>query len=205
MAFIPTPGACRFAVTQTLFGQDVVNTIWMDRTDEAVWTSANITIACSFLWSFWEGFIMTFLSNDITLVSVDGWSQDSDSAPVGSYSDTPVNGEIVSQSLPAQNAFVIKFGTGKRGRSYRGRNFIAGLPEVDVDDDKMDAGFIAALVGSFEGLNDVLDTANCRHIIVSHQHNGVVLEEGEITPVTYYEATSPGIRGQRRRQFGVGT
>lgn len=115
------------------------------------------------------------------------------------------NGTAATGSLPMGTAVVVSHRTAKRGRSYRGRSYWAGLPTASQNSPTdITSTYAAALALAFASLAGDLSSAGFPQIVASKQHNGVVTNPAAVNPViativdSHYDS-------QRRRLFGRGT
>jgi len=96
-----------------------------------------------------------------------------------------VTGEDAGQPLPFQVAALISWGTGTRGRSFRGRSYIGGFVESGSNGRSIDAATVTELQ---DFVNDVV--ANGQIGVISRFHGvddeGVPIKRasGIITPIT---------------------
>jgi len=131
MAFVQGDGIIRHEILQTLSGQQIENVIY---THQAAADPSGAVIAGvnQQLINWWIANMKPISSQELSLRGVRGTSLFSASSPVV---ETPVAstqvGSVVADSLPNNVAVVVTNRTPKRGRSYRGRTYFAGLPETD--------------------------------------------------------------------------
>lgn len=124
---------------------------------------------------------------------------------VKEYTDgLPISGNhAAAASTPGNAALVVTFRTGLAGRSFRGRNYIGGLPLVMDDPNHFTDAFAAALQAAYATLPTVLDTLTLTHVVASRWINGVLRTTGAATPVTGYTVNDQ-VDSQRRRLAGRG-
>jgi len=114
---------------------------------------------------------------------------------------TPVPGSDTASGLSNNAAFCIQFKTAKRGRSYRGRNYIGGLSTaMRASLNTVTTAFVGHMVSAYNLLL-VPDTipAGWEWVVVSRQLDGVILAEGITTPVQSVGYADRTIDSQRRR------
>jgi len=205
VAFIPTPNTAKVAVHYTLFDQVIVNTLWFEKIDETLWTGAQLNTLCANVWDWSSTVLLSLLSNDLRLTLVDAVDQTNAASFYGSFSTTSIPGEIVSQSLPSGSCVTVKFSSDLTGRSYRGRNYISGIPQSVVDDNAVIDTFATSLTSAFYALPTMVSGLDCNHVIASHYHNGAPRTTGVTVVVQDYHMVDLFIDSQRRRLSGRGT
>ncbi len=205
MAFIPVPGATQLNVRYLYHGQQVQNTLYatgVPTTD----SGALFSLAGS-LYSAWETFVLPNLVSALTLTEVNAVGLGSETDPSVTFTgDPPATGGVVGLGLPANAAFVIKFGTAQRGRSSRGRIYLVGLRADSVVDSVLDAGYADALRDSVrDAIFDAFTSQALTHVIVSRFSGGQPRAQGVTLPVISYPFTDLALDSQRRRLPTRGT
>lgn len=118
---------------------------------------------------------------------------------------TPTAGTVGSQSLPGNCAFCVSLRSAFRGRSSRGRIFIAGLPESSTSLGRVDAGLAAEYVAAIEAMRELEDDPNPWSLmIVSKRHNNAWRTEAAQFQVQAVTMVDTVIDSQRRRLIGRG-
>lgn len=205
MAFIETPNTAKVAVHYTLFDQQIINTLWFELQGENVWSGASLNTLCEDVWEWAGSYLLAILSSDIALTLVDAVDQSAPASFYGSYSNTAVNGEIASQSMPTGTCLTIKFASDLTGRNYRGRNYVSGLPTNGVTDNQVFASFAADLEAAYTALPTVLTVPDCFHVIASHYFNNAPRAAGVTVNVQDYIVVDRNLDSQRRRLTGRGS
>lgn len=120
-------------------------------------------------------------------------------------SSSPATGGVASEAAPNNVAMCVTKVTGFSGRSFRGRNYIPGIPNAAVTLNTIDNTFIVNMLiimhqlvgaGTFE--------AGWQLGVVSRQTAGALRPSGIISPVIQYAARSPYVRSMRSREVGHG-
>jgi len=96
-------------------------------------------------------------------------------------------GTAAGPTVENQVAMVVTFQTAKRGRSYRGRNYVAGLPAADLFDTKSwgtaaQTGFQA----QYDALALLVAAGGWTPVVLSRFNGGAVRVLGEPTPISNY-------------------
>ena len=204
MAFIPLPLGLRVAMEYTLDGQLVVN-VYHVKASSPISTIYMEAILEAFQ-QWWEEDMALNFTSSIGLerivvkdVSVEDGSQ------VEEEFATPLFGTVGSvAAVPNNVAICIGLKTAQTGRSFRGRNYYAGLLETDFALSLLSGGRVATLFDSALALPGRLnDLAEAELAIASYVHNGAPRTTGVLTPVTSMTINSIA-DSQRRRLPGRG-
>jgi hypothetical protein len=187
-----------------LHGQDVVNTLWF-RKFPGGFSESDLGDLNTDLIDWWDTNVSPSLSSNLSLVEVTSTDQSSSSAP-SVVTMTAVPGGLTGEAGPGSNCITIKFTTNERGRSGRGRNYISGLREVDVNGNTYDAGRISELVAGYDLLRTApLLSGAAVWNVVSHFTAGSARESGYAIPITGVSVADNAIDSQRRRLTGRGS
>lgn len=126
MPFIPAERVAEVEIRFSLDGQHCENTLYFERS--ATIDSDGLQALATAIETWWAAEIAPSLSANVHLVAVVATDLTSDSGPQYELTpSSPVSGGNSSPQLPNNVAWCIKFLTGFRGRSFRGRNYISGL------------------------------------------------------------------------------
>jgi len=149
MVYVPAANTAQVEVRGSLYGVPIENTQYFKRLDtidpaeanglfdwyEAVWIPAMVLLTVDDL--TWDELYMT----DLTTSSSPTYSR---------VLSPPVAGGISSAALPGNISAVTSFRTANRGRSARGRNYMAGLAESSVTDNTLLLALVNDLVAAYE-------------------------------------------------------
>lgn len=114
-------------------------------------------------------------------------------------------GGVDEEAAPNNVAATVSFNTGLRGRSFRGRNYVPGIPNSVITLNTLDPEFIAALIAAYQSLVGAgTFVLGWQFGVVSREIGGVVRAEGIITPVLTAEMTTNTVRSMRSREVGHG-
>lgn len=204
MAFIPIPNTARVSIEFNWGGVTVVITLYFNKA--SAWTDAQLTALAGDINGWVADELLPLMSSDIELISTNATDQSSSS---GSSIDvaaagTPA-GEVAQPSIAQNVAAVVTHRTANRGRSYRGRNYIPGLPITAMQTvGTLSAATISALVAAYAALSDVETAEGCTHVVASRFADKAPRTTGVTTPITSYTVDSNS-DSQRRRLRGRGT
>jgi len=111
-----------------------------------------------------------------------------------------------SGTIMALNApMCISLRTQRRGRSYRGRVYVSGIVQANMNDSVLwGSGAVTAFPAAIATLQASLDTAGYDVVVASKQHNLVTTNPAETNEVIAITADNK-IDSQRRRLAGRGT
>jgi hypothetical protein len=116
----------------------------------------------------------------------------------------PAAGAVGGAALTNQNAFVISFKTASRGRSYRGRNYIPGIPPAGLaTPTSYTPAEVAAQVGAYNQLALDVSADGWVPVVLSRFNGGAPRAVGVATPITQYIGRT-AVGTQRRRVIGHG-
>jgi len=204
MPFVPVPNTALFELRYTLHGQLIENTLWFE--EALPWAAGSIAAQCQVLHDWAVEHLFPSLSTDISLREVFGTSMESDTAPTGSFvPGAPPAGDVPTVALPGNVAFGITFRTGQRGRSYRGRNYIAGIPLSSQIGNQVSGAFATNMLGAYEQLTGLIPEMLGTWVVVSRFADGAPRLVGVTSPVVQAAAADLNLDSQRRRLTGRGT
>lgn len=203
MAFIPTPKTARCALEFSISTQTAVMTLWFEA--EAEWSETALEDLGSALVTWVLGELLPLLSHLLTFDGVRATSQESSSAPSVFVPAPPSSvGGDPNAALSTQVASVVTFETGLRGRSFRGRNYVPGIPtDWQATPGSTNTSTLAPLLLAYAALSDVEAATSSNHVVVSHFADGAARSTGVTTVITAYHADTP-FDTQRRRAIGRG-
>lgn len=116
----------------------------------------------------------------------------------------PVTGEVPSDPVPNNSAFVVTFRTALIGRSFRGRNYIAGIPETYTSISRLSNTIATYFRDSYAGIPAAVGVGHL-WVVVSRTVNGVVQMPTALTsPITTVDVIDNVMDSQRRRLPGRG-
>lgn len=204
MAFIPIPNTARVSIEFNWGGVTVVITLFFNKASS--WTATQLEDLAGEinLWAASE--LLPILSSDIELIQTNATDQASDS---GASIDVPASGTPaggVAQPTTAQNvAAVVTHRTASRGRSFRGRTYVPGLPITAMSTvGTFSATTMTNLLAAFAALSDVETATGSTHVVASRFTGNAPRVTGVTTPITSYTMDSNS-DSQRRRLRGRGT
>lgn len=203
MAFIPAVNTVKTAIEGSLGGQVIINTLYWLFTGAP--SETNVADLADRVLEWCVDEMLSVLSQDFQLVGVTATDQTTDHGYQANASPlTTEVGVSTSPASPANVAGVVTFRTSQVGRSYRGRNYIAGIPD-DVTDSPVifDPTWVSNVVASYALLSGVETDIDCTHVVCSRYTANAPRVTAVLTPITSYTMDS-NIDSQRRRLAGRG-
>lgn len=202
MPFQPVPQVVEVNINQRLHGEQVQNNLHLIA--YSPWTQERMQVAAGEVATWVGDTLYAYLSNQLTMVSIKVTDLSGQEAGVYEFVPTvPVAGQVGQPALPGNAACVVSFRTALRGRSGRGRNYIAGIAEGDVNGNQFANTFVQAMGNSYGALAAGLGAQAMYHVVVSRFFNGNPRPEGRAAAVTSY-LVDGFVDSQRRRLAGRG-
>lgn len=204
MAFIPVPDTVLIEIRGLWNSQQVENTLYFEK-DSAVNETDLVSLTQQVI-DWWQVELSPYMSIAFILNEVKGTLLDSDTAPTYTNSiPGGSTGEATTEVLPGNVAACITFRTAGRGRSSRGRNYLAGLTVEFVNGNLFTVGYTGGVSAAYATLASVVTGLDFRHVVVSRYNNNAPRVTGETFPVTSWSFTDLNVDSQRRRLNGRGT
>jgi hypothetical protein len=202
--FIPTADTVKIDASARLFGQVLDNTMWFLSTFGPPTVDDLRALGTAFN-DFWEANIVNWLSHDYQYLGCVVTDQSSETAAAINAPVTGVFGTIAEASMPGGSCLAVKFSTAGRGRSSRGRNYISGIPKVQVFDNAVDGDFATNITVGYNQYFAAGFHSNWTWVVVSHQTGGLPRAAGLPQEVLNASVSDLFIDSQRRRLTGRGT
>lgn len=210
MPFVPVLNTVLAEMRMSLDGQQVENTLWFEAA--AAPTPADMTSLADLLINWWVANYAPQASVNLQLVEVVISDQTTaTSAQVSMAPEEPALGTIVSDALPNNVSLTVSFRTALRGRSFRGRNYVVGIPESAAALSHLGGAYVAGWVVAYETLLSLIDTDGTFDWVVVSKFSGVDVNgdpiprvAGVTTPVTNVVVVDDVVDSQRRRLPGRG-
>lgn len=203
MAFIPVANVAEVNLRQRLFGQQIENTMYF-RFDSGSPSVSDLNTLAAAVESWFVTQIMFYMSNNITYHETNVVDLTTATSPTGySLAEQGSTGNVASPALPGNVCICASFRSTQRGRSARGRNYLAGLPESLVTGNVVDTALLANITS---GYDIILTTpfAGWTWVIVSRYNAGVPRVAGTTFDVVSAGFVDDVIDSQRRRLTGRG-
>jgi hypothetical protein len=210
MPFVPVDKTLQVETIFELDGQVVENTAYFKNTIE--WDLAGVTAFIEGMKDLVVEELLPLLSSSITLVRLVGTLLDAVDALSYTLPVSPaVAGGVAQESESNNTAYTITFLTAGRGRSNRGRNYIAGIPVTDVTGNTVAGSFRTGLLAYYSALRAYAISWEGVAMVVVSRFSGVDAEgkpipraAGVTNAITGFTTYDLIVDSQRRRLPGRG-
>lgn len=191
MPFVPFESAVRTAVRWSCEGQNIVNTLWFRHLAEFDMPEGAILADRLNDWA--NGFLRPQLASTVIFEDVTVYDMRSeDSWVIVDDQNQGSAGTNVGNVLPLNAAMTVTLITARRGRSYRGRNYVSGLVENAASGTLFTVIDTTAVGNAYEELLSSDFTSEGWTLVVASRQPGTpptIL--GVTTPVTQIRANRP--------------
>lgn len=155
--------------------------------------------------SWWVLNIVPLLSEDFSGVRAQATDLSEELGIVAEVDATSTGG-VASESAPNNVAACVSFRTGIRGRSFRGRNYVSGIPNSVITLNSLDPTFVGDLLtpyGELVGPDAI--ASGWQWVIVSRFSGGLPRGVGITTFVDSVTVVGNFVRSMRSREIGHGS
>lgn len=201
MAWPNLAGIIKIKMTYGFDGKPSVNVHFvLQRSPASPIPTAVLTAAAGAFNNAWSAQWDTRAHEDWSLdaISATDWSLP-DGEEVAHENGLPLLGlGAVGDACPASVALVVSHRTGRIGRSRRGRNYIPGLAQAEVDGNDSSEGIVTDLAAMYANAEAGLAAQNLDLVVYSLYSGGVARTTPVATLVTSHIINS-AIDTQRRR------
>jgi len=209
MPFVPVPATALAELIYVTPGGQAINTLWF--TNPIAWVATELERLGDMLVSWHTDNIQNLQPATISLNSIRVTSQVTSTSPAIEYvAGLPNVGTAGGTLLPSNVTAAVSFLTQYRGRNNRGRNYIVGLREGDVDNDTIQTGTVDAWRDAYQNLIAAATVEDFEWVVAS-RYDGVDANgkpiprvSGQTTPVTGVKMDNT-IDSQRRRLLNRGS
>lgn len=197
MTFIPIPHGARVDIIQTFMGiQTVVNRLHYVKPDftfsDQQWLAVQIAAT-------WQDDLGPYVADDLVLTAIRVTDMRSDDGPVYTLAPSGIAGQKLEDPLPISAALVVTLRTSNRGRSARGRMYVAGFTEDIWDGDEFNTATAAGVLDYVHRLRDDMYPGGWGMVVASFQSNGQPRQQAQVLSVSTIEIRSRLPGSQRRR------
>lgn len=210
MPFVPVPETL---AVEVIFGQDlqrVENTLYF-RKDRG-WDVTDVETFIQQLRDLVETELLPLLTNTITLIELVGRVLDTATAIGFSIPGTAGNsGGQSGQPKSNNTTYTISFKTGLTGRSFRGRNYVVGIPENGANGNTINTSFRTGVLAFYASVKALASENGTPWVVVSRYsgvdpitHKPIPRVTGITTPITSVTTFDMTVDSQRRRLPGRG-
>jgi hypothetical protein len=155
-----------------------------------------------------------YLSQNLALVGIQIRDLTTQAGIFYEESESGLNGAVIGDAMPGNVALAIKAVTGLTGRSYRGRTYLAGFTDAQVNGNEVYDGVRASIIATFNNWRTSILALGYAPVVVS-KYTGYTVDPvrvkkiptpraaGIATPIVVYSANVQ-LDSQRRRLQGRG-
>jgi 3D (Asp-Asp-Asp) domain-containing protein len=210
MPFVPVANGALVEVRMSSMGQQVENTLWFET--DATPTEATLTDLADAVGLWWRTNIKPITSSRVSVTEYVATSMDTATSPQVSVPGTVLDvGASTPNVMPLGSTLTVSFRTGLRGRSFRGRNYVIGMTEDQVDGNSVVAGVAELWRAAYEELIAAATDVGWTWIVAS-RFSGTDPVTGDptpraaavTTPITAVVVVDDFVDSQRRRLSGRG-
>lgn len=210
MPFVPVPNTFLAEVRMLCAGQQIENTLYFS--PQVAADDPSMANLGALLLTWWNTFYAVAIPTAVELREIH--ITDLSSATGGVHTQpAPApgpTGDRISPVLPNQDTLSISFRTAVRGRSFRGRNYLAALGEGDVTESIVNAAVQTDALAAYNALLAAPIVADFQWVVVS-RYSGVDAAGkpipravGIATPVVSVVIVDAVVDSQNRRLPGRG-
>jgi hypothetical protein len=149
MPFVPVPLTAEVELRYLIANQKTENTLYFRK--ETAWTETDLTNLGLNIIAWWLTNMAPLISDELTLREAYVTSLASATAPAVTV--PAAEGDTGEDTNPADAnnvALAISFRTNTRGRSFRGRNYVVGIPKNQVGQSLVNPTQVAAYVAAYD-------------------------------------------------------
>ena len=203
MGFVANPLVAEIGLQYLVNGQKCANVFHVLKGSNI--NEADLNVISALFVDWWTDNLRTLFMSNVTLSSIIAKSMASQYAPAIEFSGTlPLSGNGDQGSpLPNNVTIAIKWSTGLRGRSYRGRTYHPALYENMVDANTMHSVSAAQIVAAYYALIGAV-AAETFDLCVYSRFSGNVERTYGVPTVITNASMDPTVDSQRRRLPGRG-
>jgi hypothetical protein len=166
MAFVPALNTARVSVIQSLHGQTVVNVYHVQ--NNVAWSQATLTTLANLFIGWMNDEMASDLSVELLFVAVRCQDMTTSNGLLVEVTFPALSGgDAPEQSLPGNVALCVRHSGAFAGRSRRGRTYIAGLIEGQVQNSTVTAAYRDNIVGGFNGLSALVNASGLTLVVAS--------------------------------------
>lgn len=203
MPFQPVPDVAQIRIIGNSDQQLTINNLYFQISGGGI-TPTNIQDIVGEMVTWASGSLAPQLAETWVLTNVTGTDL---SAVDGAYYELPQNvpGGVATESSPNNVAACISLRTAQRGRSFRGRNYLPGIPNAAIDLNTLNGTFTSNMTLIYNALvGPGTFLPGWQFVIVSRQNAGLVRPAGLAVPVVSCGFTNNYVRSMRSREIGHG-
>lgn len=202
MPFVPVPDVARVELVFQQQAQICENVFHVY--DPAGWSTATLTALALDAKNKYNTTIRLGQCASTALVKILCRDLTDETSPGIEYAaGLPLTGGSADPGMPMNVTVAVKWLTGLRGRSYRGRSYHVGIPAAQCSLSTVVPASLAALVIDYDNWRTFPQGINQQMVVISTRHNKVARNPGVWTAITGVSIDGT-LDSQRRRLPGRG-
>lgn len=200
MAFIPVPLTAQFNIRGTVNDVPMENVVAFRRLGGTPWDATALVTAISSIIPAWAANVTLELSTGYHALTVYARDLSTEAGAVAEGTFDPgTAGTVSGDAHPGNVAVCITHRTGLAGRSYRGRTYIGGIPEVMTVQNDITTAFQGDLLAAWNAFIGEMTSSGYEFVVVSRYNNNAPRVTGVATPVISSVIRDTLVDSQRRR------
>lgn len=205
MPFQPAPFGVQVEMRYTFLGNLCENVFHVLVPDEENPTLATLTAIATVFGEWWDDNVKTIQSANATLREV--YAKDISQESGSEYAYTtglPADGSNVYEAEPGSVTLCVSLRTARSGRSYRGRSYVIGLTENQVNGNQVTSVAAAAWLAAYDALVASFESSAYSLAVLSRVNAGVTRPVAALEPIINAVLVDNNVDSQRRRLAGRG-
>lgn len=205
MPFVPVPQCVQLEFVYSHLGQTMENTLWFNL--HATPAEGPMLALGNAMDAWWTDNYAPLVSGNLQHVQTVITDMSSPTGPqVTLVPPVAEFGGQAGDAEPGNVSLTVSFRTASRGRSFRGRNYICGMTDVQVQGNVFATGIAASWADAYNAIGLALSALDVDWVVVSRfsgvdaeTGDPIPREEGISTPVTVAVVVDNNVDSQRRR------
>jgi len=204
MPFVPVSDVVMAEMRMLLYGQKIENTLYFTKAGGFDLSEAAALNNILLLW--WTEEYADGVSEDLSLreIVITDLSTETSFSLVSPAPTPNPTGAQSGGALPGGSALCVSFRTTSRGRSFRGRNFVSGIPRSGSTGNQVNSDIITLIEVAYQDLISLVADMDATWVVVSRFTDGAPRVAGINTRVNSVTVVDTNIDSQRRRLTGRG-
>lgn len=205
MASIPVENVAEVEIRQMLFGQLIENTLYFFLTGG--WDTTLLAQLATSVGVWFIEEVLPQLSQDLSVREVVARDLSTGASAQGIYAAPSNAGGGTNAAAPSNAALAVSLRTADAGRSFRGRNYIAGIQGANIVGDVVSTVVADAIVAAYNIMLSTYVSPSVPGVswgVVSRYTAGAPRSSGVFTPIVQATLTDYFSDSQRKRLIGRG-
>lgn len=205
MALPLVANTCKVVIRNMVDRQLMINDLYFRNEVEGI-TPLGLADLVTSIASWWTLNVLPLLSEDVVFGVVSARDLSVGIGAEYELSQGPALGGVASEAAPNNVCIAVSFRTGVAGRSFRGRNYISGIPNSTININVLSGTFGVDITDAYNLLlvGGGALPANWVWVVTSYFTGGAPRAVGLTTPIMQAILTDTVVDSQRRRLPGRG-